>query len=184
MQKEIFHSKKVVPGTLLYIETKTLYESSFPAIEQVDFDWMTDQASKGLAEHRAYFDGEAFCGFTISLVSERAVYLLFLAVDPHHHSKGYGSKILREMAEQAKGRPLYLSIEPLDVTASNYAQRMRRLSFYERNAYSLTDYLYYEDQEAYQVMTTQPQAPIEDFVELAMRVEGSGMAIRVAQQEK
>lgn len=184
MQTEKFHSKKVVPETSLYVETRALYESSFPAIEQVDFDWMTEQASKGTAEHRAYFDGDIFCGFTISLVSERAVYLLFLAVDPGHHSKGYGSKILGEMAEQAGGRPLYLSIEPLDETASNFAQRMKRLSFYERNAYSLTDYLYYEDQEAYQVMTTHPQAPIEDFVELAMRVEGSGMAIRVVRQDK
>ncbi|MGT2910934.1 GNAT family N-acetyltransferase [Streptococcus cameli] len=131
------------------------------------------------ADFRAYFSRGRYCGFTYSLASEKAFYLLFIAVAPSMHSMGFGSLILEEIAKQAGERPIYLAIEPMNENAENYPQRVKRLAFYEKNGFHLTELYYYEDQEAYQVMTNQPNHDQTDFKNLAMEVAGSGMNIQV-----
>lgn len=177
-----FYSQQVLPRTPLYWKTKQLYESSFPVVEQVSFEWMTKQAMKGQAEHRAYFDGALFCGFTISLVSDEVIYLLFLAVEPTLYSRGYGSKILRDVKKRAGHRPIYLVIEPRDETARNSQQREKRFLFYKRNGYHLTDYLYYENQEVYQVLTNKQDSSICSFKKVAKTIEESGLEIHLMKQ--
>lgn len=176
-------TQKIFIFSAYYKRVKLLYEDSFPAIERISWLWMNVMALLGQADFLAYFDGATFAGFSYSLKSREVYYLLFLAVPESNHSQGYGGQILKAVADQATGRPIFLVIEPLDEKAENYDLRLKRLAFYEKNGYRLTDYLYFENEEVYQVLTDKNQDYIWSFEKLAKRIEWSGMKIRVLQQK-
>ena len=177
------HTKTIFPFTALFWRVKNLYESSFPVQERISWPWMVWMALLGQADFLAYYDGQDFAGFSYSLRSKTTYYLLFLAIPSQQQSKGYGRQILQEVARRAGQRPIFLVIEPLDEAADNYAIRLKRLAFYEKNGYQLTDYIYFENQEVYQVLTNHFPANFQDFERLAKKIELSGMKIRL-QREK
>ena len=177
------HTKTIFPFTALFWRVKNLYESSFPVQERISWPWMVWMALLGQADFLAYFDGQDFAGFSYSLRSQTSYYLLFLAIPSQQQSKGYGRQILQDVARRAGRRPIFLVIEPLDESADNYTIRLKRLAFYEKNGYQLTDYIYFENQEVYQVLTNRISADFQDFKRLAKRIELSGMKIRL-QREK
>ncbi len=179
----LLHTKTIFPFTPLFWRVKNLYESSFPVQERISWPWMVWMALLGQADFLAYFDGQDFAGFSYSLRSKTSYYLLFLAIPSQQQSKGYGRQILQDVARRAGQRPIFLVIEPLDESAENYAIRLKRLAFYEKNGYQLTDYIYFENQEVYQVLTNHLPADFQDFERLAKRIELSGMKIRL-QREK
>ncbi|WP_156321792.1 hypothetical protein [Lacticaseibacillus thailandensis] len=55
---------------------------------------------------------------------------------------GFGSVALQLMRQRLPQQRLALEIEVLDLAAANYAQRLRRRNFYQRNGYRLTDIEY------------------------------------------
>ena len=181
--KTPLHTKRIFPFTALFWLVKNLYEASFPVQERISWPWMVWMALLGQADFLAYFDGQDFAGFSYSLRSQTSYYLLFLAIPSQQQSKGYGRQILQDVARRAGRRPIFLVIEPLDESADNYGQRLKRLAFYEKNGYQLTDYIYFENQEVYQVLTNRISADFQDFKRLAKRIELSGMKIRL-QREK
>ena len=181
--KNPLHTKRIFPFTALFWRVKNLYEASFPVQERISWPWMVWMALLGQADFLAYFDGQDFTGFSYSLRSKTSYYLLFLAIPSQHQSKGYGRQILQAVASRAGQRPIFLVIEPLDSSADNYEQRLKRLAFYEKNGYQLTDYIYFENQEVYQVLTNHISADFQDFERLAKKIELSGMKIRL-QREK
>ena len=172
-------SKKIFPTSSELPLIKELYEASFPEEERLSWTWMLEMTISGQAELQAYYVDRQFCGFTYSLVSPDAYYLLFFAVLAHHQSKGYGTSILSSITQQVGNRPVFLVIEPMEVSADNYPQRVKRLDFYQRNGYHLTDYLYYENQEVYQVMTNQSANHMLAFEKIARQIEDSGIKIRI-----
>ena len=171
--------RSIFPFTPLFWRVKALYEASFPVQERISWPWMVWMALFGQADFLAYYDGPDFAGFSYSLRSKTSYYLLFLAIPSQQQSKGYGRQILQEVARRAGQRPIFLVIEPLDESADNYEQRLKRLAFYEKNGYQLTDYIYFENQEVYQVLTNQISTDFQDFERLAKRIELSGMKIRL-----
>ena len=181
--KNPIQTKTIFPFTALFWRVKNLYEASFPVQERISWPWMVWMALLGQADFLAYFDGQDFAGFSYSLRSKTTYYLLFLAIPSQHQSQGYGRQILQEVARRAGQRPIFLVIEPLDESADNYAIRLKRLAFYEKNGYQLTDYIYFENQEVYQVLTNHFPANFQDFERLAKKIELSGMKIRL-QREK
>ena len=181
--KTPLRTKIIFPFTTLFWRVKTLYESSFPVQERISWLWMVWMALSGQADFLAYYDGQDFAGFSYSLRSKTSYYLLFLAIPSQQQSKGYGRQILQDVARRAGQRPIFLVIEPLDESADNYTIRLKRLAFYEKNGYQLTDYIYFENQEVYQVLTNHISADFQDFELLAKKIELSGMKIRL-QKEK
>lgn len=172
-------SKKIFPFTTDFSTVKALYEESFPEVERLPWNWLIMMALLRQADFIAYFSDKKFLGFTYSLKSKDAYYLMFLAISPKQQSQGYGTKILSEIANQAANRPVFLVIEPLDERVDNYQQRVRRLDFYSQNGYYLTDYLYYENQEEYQVLMNSQSAKVDDFERLSKKIQSSGIHIRI-----
>ncbi|MGM9883809.1 GNAT family N-acetyltransferase [Streptococcus hyointestinalis] len=137
-----------------YKKVKKLYESAFPAYERLPYLPLVLLATRKNTHFDAYYDGDTFCGFTYSVMSKEAVYILFLAVNDVHRGKGYGSAILEDFKERAGQRALVLTIEPLESDAKNYDERLKRLAFYERNGFKATPYTYHEGKEYYTVLAT------------------------------
>lgn len=144
----------IVSDKALRATVKNLYLRAFPERERYPFKLLAAASHLPHFEFTAYLDEDRFCGFTFNIISKVCVYVGFLATDDSMRSKGYGSAILAHVKESNQGKPLCLEIEPVDESAPNYEQRLRRLSFYQRNGFKETDYITVEGTEIYTLLST------------------------------
>ena len=110
-----------------------IYDASFPEEERNPRSRLRAIGREKCGDFTAYYDGERFCGFSLCIVVERHVYVLYLAVDPAFRSCGYGSAILAAIRQKYPDKDMALCIEDPEPTSINYEQRMRRKRFYEKN---------------------------------------------------
>lgn len=119
-----------------YPKIKKLFLSAFPPEERPPFFIMQWRAKRGKGQMLAARDGETFVGFAYLICHEDLAYLFFLAIEDDQRGMGYGSAILKALRERCKGKRLFLAREQLDEKAPNYAQRVRRHSFYLRSGFA------------------------------------------------
>ena len=137
----------------LYI-VKELYENSFPENERINFDFLlmnSSPADKSF-EITAVYDGEIFVGFVVTLNSGDISHILYFAVDEKLRSKGYGSEILKTVHNSKPGQRFIADVEKPDAKSDNNAQREKRIRFYSRNGYEMTDVEYRWHEENYLIM--------------------------------
>lgn len=147
---------KAVPDKAI---VKKLYRSAFPKEEQMPW-WLlwlfSLREDMGVT---AYYDGDAFCGMTVTVGVEEYLFVLFFAVAEERRGKGYGSEILTLLKRENPRRPIVLNVEPLDEQAENAAQRVSRMRFYERNGFFDTGYNIDEVGGTFRVMSNAPLDP-------------------------
>lgn len=113
-----------------------LYETAFPAQEQIPYDDLVYLLDKLDIDYTAYLDGDTFVGLTMVLRLPHYNWGWYFAVREELRSRGYGQDILTALLEKyrGKGNPFIIDIEsPLQVDAPNPQQRQRRHAFYRRN---------------------------------------------------
>ncbi len=152
-----------------YREVKELYLSAFPAVERAPYFPLVLNSYRDLADFYAYYDDDTFVGLAYILQNEEVVYLFFLAVNTNIRSRGYGTAILEDIKQLAANRPVVLAIEPMDETAENYDQRVKRLVFYEKNGFQITPYYYYEGTETYQLLANDDDINIQSIEQLTKK---------------
>ena len=87
-------------------------------------------------DFNVYYDRDLFVGILFTIVFEDTLFVFYLAVNDEIHSKGYGSKLLQVLFNKYPNKSLTLFIETMDdKNALNYNQRIKRLTFYERNGF-------------------------------------------------
>ena len=137
-----------------------IYEQSFP-LEEIPMRDLLRAARKPEVSFDAWTDtslpaGEDGAGRVVALTFSFAFpdlfYLGLLAVDGRTRSAGYGSRILTHFGERYPDIPQLLEIEPVTREALNYQQRVRRLAFYERNGFTVTNMLTHEADQTYRVL--------------------------------
>ena len=142
-------------------KVKEIYERSFPPKEQIPLPELLASAQMDQVSFLAWIDpslpaGEDGAGnvvaLTFSFVFPDLFYLGFLAVDGRTRSAGYGTRILTYFRERYGDVPQLLEIEPVVREAGNYQQRVRRLAFYERNGFTVTNMLTHEADQTYRVL--------------------------------
>ena len=122
-----------------YKEIDAFMKRVFPKEELIPTWLITILAKKKNHEFSAFYDENLFVGISYTIESETSLFLFYLAINDKIHSKGYGSKLLNSLFDKYKDKPITLFIETLDQTAPNYEQRVKRLSFYERNNFINTN---------------------------------------------
>ena len=142
-------------------KVKEIYERSFPPEEQIPLPELLRSAEAPEVSFVAWADPALPAGeegadnvvaLTFSLVFPDLFYLGFLAVDGRTRSTGYGTRILTYFRERYGDVPQLLEIEPVVREAANYQQRVRRLAFYERNGFEVTNMLTHEADQTYRVL--------------------------------
>ena len=143
-------------------KVKEIYERSFPPEEQIPLPELLRSAEAPEVSFVAWADpalptDEARATHVVALTYSFAFhdlfYLGFLAVDGRTRSTGYGSRILTYFAKRYASVPQLLEIEPMTREAANYQQRVRRLAFYERNGFTVTNMITHEADQTYRVLT-------------------------------
>ena len=134
---------------------KALYESAFPENERANFDFMLgcSETDEDAFEILTIYDGELFVGFVVTLNSGDISHILYFAVDEELRSNGYGSEILRALHKSKPGQRFIADVEKPDAKSGNNAQREKRIRFYSRNGYKMTDVEYRWNEENYLIMS-------------------------------
>jgi len=116
-----------------------LMKSSFPRDELISLTLWRILALRNRIHFYAFYDEEILIGIIYTVESENYMYVPFLAVCEKERDKGYGSQILK-WAKEYSAKTLVLHIEPLNSSAPNYRQRIRRAAFYHKNGIEDTKY--------------------------------------------
>ena len=110
---------------------KQLYETAFPEDEQIPWDDLMRLIGEMPLDFTAYYDGEAFIGFTIVYPRKSFNWFWYFAVREELRGKGYGQRILSESTTQV---------------CDNLEERRKRQAFYLRNGFRDTNvYRTYND---------------------------------------
>ncbi len=120
---------KVEKDTPCYKAVNRLNIEAFPKCERVPTGKLLSFTKSG-GEFIAFYDKNEFIGFSYFRSAMGLTYICFLAIQKEKRSMGYGRAILEKMAMLYPNNQLVLEIEPLDKSAENYEQRLRRASFY------------------------------------------------------
>lgn len=116
-----------------YKKFKHLYLAAFPRNERAPVKYLLKHGKE--SDLIACYDGETFCGFYSTLTFGDITHIIFLAIVEELRDHGYGSALLRLIAERYKGNRIILDMEADVPEAPNYEQRVRRKAFYEKNGY-------------------------------------------------
>lgn len=116
-------------------ELRQLYETAFPAEEQIPYDDLIHLLDAMDIDYTAYCDGEMLVGFTMVLRLPKYNWGWYFAVRDELRGKGYGQEILSAVLEKYRNElPFVIDIEsPYQPDAPNPEQRRRRHAFYVRN---------------------------------------------------
>lgn len=144
---------KFVDAALYKKEIKKLYYKAFPKNERAPLFYLYYKGRKGKADFNAVLDDDKFIGITFMTGTEDVVTLMFFAIKESYRGMGYGSHVLKTLQEKYAEKKIFLNIEPLEKTASNYMQRIKRKAFYEKNAFKSTGYTVHEAGVTYETLS-------------------------------
>ena len=116
-------------------EIQNLYFTAFPKYEQMPWWLLRLLTIPRGAALTGYYDNDTFCGFTYTAATEQMLFVMFFAVQQEIRGKGYGSAVLELLKQNNPGKTILLNVELLDENAPNYAQRVQRFRFYEKNGF-------------------------------------------------
>lgn len=158
--------EKVIPFSRDMLQVKKLYQEAFPGNEQVPFLLLQVNCWRKMVDCFAYFDGDVFVGFAYILSNENVSYIFFLAVPDSLQSQGYGSLILNDLIHELIDHSILITIEVIDESAGNYIQRLKRLDFYERNGFKLSNHFYHEGDQTYQFISSNNEVDLKSFLKM------------------
>ena len=144
---------------------RTLYKSSFPRKERFPHAVLQIMKHFKLVEALAFYDESQLCGFSYLIVQEKAVFIMYLAVNDELRGKGYGSEILKCIKSKYPGKTIILDIEELNQQAKNYEQRIRRVQFYKKNGFYQTSRYFTMRGVRYEIMCTDASFTENDYNE-------------------
>lgn len=131
----MMRSVEIHSGNAANEELRRLYETAFPAGEQIPYDDLIHLLDVMDIDYTAYYEGETLVGLTMVLCLPRYHWGWYFAVSEELRGQGYGQGILSAVLDHYRGkRPFVIDIEsPLQADAPNPEQRKRRHAFYLRN---------------------------------------------------
>ena len=122
-------------------QIRELYETAFPAGEQIPWDDLMRLVGEMPLDFTAYYDGDTFIGFTIVYPRKSFNWYWYFAVRDELRDKGYGQRVLTQLIEHYMGQTCVLDMESPTQVCENSEQCKRRHAFYLRNGFRDT-YLY------------------------------------------
>ena len=142
---------------------KNLYHTAFPKEELLPWWVVRLLTAQKCVNLTGYYKEETFAGFTFTATAGDILFVLFFAVEDNSRGKGLGSEILQYMKEHNPGKTVVLNVEPLEETAENNDQRIRRMAFYRKNGFYDTGYNIREVGGTFRVLATAPELDIAAY---------------------
>ena len=92
-------------------------------------------------------------------------YIYFLAIKKTYRGKGYGSKVLKDIASKySNNYRIYLLAENPDIESDNKLERISRINFYKHNGLTMSDEVVIEYGVNYRVLYFTKPVQKEEFI--------------------
>ena len=154
-------------------EILRLYRAAFPLIERVDFDIYLDDPV-GNIDILSFWDRDLFCGFAAFMTYDDLTQILYFAIEENLREQGYGSRALAAMREFYGANRIMADLEDPSFATDEVtrAERSRRVGFYERAGYRLTDVrLEWEGENYVMMMSGGKDVTMSEFEAFWQRAE-------------
>lgn len=167
--KAMLRIETVTSQSKIFSTIRTLYEQTFPANERIPEKHLFDTAHG--REFLAFFDQDTFVGFLNALTDFRLTNILYLAVPAKLRGQGYGSQILKQMAERHPKEKIVVDVEAISPKA-NCAERIRRKRFYLQNGFAESPVRYTWRGEDYELLVFNGTVSQKEFSAFWERILG------------
>ena len=129
-----------------------LYYSSFPKNELLDFNLFYYSNLKG--DVISFYDNDIFVGFASLLSKGNISNILYFAIESNLRGKGYGTQSLIQICHYFKNNRIILDVEdPFECNNEKEREkRLKRIYFYNRGGFKLTNIKYEWANENYVIM--------------------------------
>ena len=129
-----------------------LYYSAFPKNELIDFNAFYSPRFK--SDVISIYDNNQFVGFAVILTKNNISNIMYFAIEPNLRGKGYGTQSLKQISEYYKNNKIILDVEdPFECNNEREREkRLKRIYFYTRAGFKLTNIKYEWANEFYVIM--------------------------------
>ena len=155
--------RKVTVFSKDYAEVKRLQQSAFPSNELYPMWILWLLALQRHVHYVSFHEDNAFCGLMYYSVSNHLVYVFYVAVNDKIRSKGIGTKIFEWLKSKYPNKEITLNVEPLDATAENAAERIKRMKFYEKQGFHDSGYRLKDSSGEFDILTTSDTFVVADY---------------------
>ena len=147
-----------------YDKVNKIYEESFPVDERyMPLEEMIKVPNTEL--HCLTVNDEVY-GFIYTIKHNKSIFILYLAVDEQNRSKSYGSHLLAWCVNNYKGCNIYLNIDELSPQKPDYLTRIKRLKFYQKNGFYLSNVQSIDEYEHFHVLSTQKNVDLQEYIDV------------------
>lgn len=164
--------KRVTKNLPEYKRIKQLYFSAFPAEERAPFFLMTKRTKRKDVDFLAIYNDKKWVGFIYIINHLDLSYVFYFALNDNERGKGIGSAVLEKIKELYNGRRFFLALETLDKTADNYAQRISRSNFYQKNGLNKLNIAIKEGNVVYDAMGFGGEVKPKEYTEMMLNYTG------------
>lgn len=150
--------------TKYYTQVRDIYIKSFPEDERyISLEKMIERKNTKLY---CLVEKEIVLGIMYLIMYNDMIFLLYLAIDNKKRSKGYGSYLLKWCLKKYTDKKIYLNIEEVNKEAIDYEIRKKRLDFYLKNGFFLTNYISKEEVQNFNILSNNTKIDINEYKKL------------------
>lgn len=147
-----------------------LYDKSFPENEKFPRWILIYNLFRKYSDAYVLLDNKDLCGFVYLITYKNRTFILYLAISEEKRNMGYGTYILNWCLNIKKDNDIYLNIDDINEKCEDSLIRKKRLDFYLRNNFYLTDYISLEEGGNYNILTTTFDFNIDEYIELDKKI--------------
>lgn len=144
-----------------YTQVHNIYEKSFPQEEK--YITLDDMLKIQNTEFYCLLDNNTVIGFIYLIFYKDMIFILYLAIDTQSRSKGCGSYLLKWCLDKYGDKKIFLNIEEVKEGVENYKIRKRRLDFYLKNGFFITNYVSNEELENFNILSNNSKIDINEY---------------------
>lgn len=162
-------AKQVYLSSSNHRQVDKLLKRSIPDVERMSWALFYLMISRGKAKYYSFYEDKELVGLIYYFDTKEYVYVLYLAVNPDIRSKGYGSKILEWINNHTK-KKIVIDIESVKENSNNSEQRQKRLNFYLKNGFNLTNIIVEFRKNKFQLLTTSNDLTLEKYKQIVKEI--------------
>ena len=147
--------------TTYYEQVNDIYQKSFPTEERyINLNKMVESQN---TELYCLVENEIVLGFIYLIYYKDMIFILYLAINTQIRSKGYGSYLLKWCLKEYRDKKIYLNIEEVKECFDDYEIRKRRLKFYLKNGFFITNYISKEEFQNFNILSNNIEIDINQY---------------------
>ena len=147
--------------SVYYQQVNDIYEKSFPKEER--YITLDNMAHRQNTELYCLIDNNQVVGMIYLIFYKDMIFILYLAVSQEKRSKGYGSYLLKWCLQKYFDKKIFLNIEEVKKDFKDYETRKKRLKFYQKNGFFITNYISKEVTENFNILSNRREIDINEY---------------------